>query len=89
MTEILEYALLEAGAIALVVGVILEVIKEVEVVDTKRWLPAIALGLGIILGLVYAIITNEPLVVYTIAGLIGGATSSGIYDNIQSVKGEI
>ena len=87
MSEILELVLVEMGAIAVIVGILLETLKRMDLFDTKRWLPPIALVLGIAISVVYALVYKEAIFVYAIVGLFGGAVASGVYDNIMSLKG--
>lgn len=61
------------------VFVIVEAVKRMEVLE-KRWFPITALGLGIVLGAIFAIIEPTKAVTHVVNGLLYGASSAGIYD---------
>ncbi len=46
----------------------------------KEWLPAIAVAIGLVLGIVYGLATNADLFVHIVQGTIYGASAAGIYD---------
>lgn len=62
-----------------VVIVVVEVIKRTEKIS-KNWLPAVAVGTGIVIGAVFALIEPEKAVEHVINGLLYGASAAGIYD---------
>lgn len=86
MDELLNTALVEAAVIAVFVGIIIESIKKAALSDhnLKRWLPLMALCLGVVIGLLYAVVRSEDLLLYAASGLIGGGFSSGVYDMVHS-----
>jgi len=88
MTELIESALIEAGAIAIVVGIVIEAGKKAvtnEEVE-KRFLPLFSLILGVLFGIVYALIQGDDILLYAVSGLVGGGFASGVYDNVKSIK---
>lgn len=69
--------------IAPVVMVIVEAVKRTEKIDTK-WLPLLALALGLATGTVFAIVEPEEAAEHVINGLLYGAAAAGIYDVAKS-----
>jgi hypothetical protein len=51
----------------------------------RSWLPYIAVGLGIVLGIVYAVYYKLDLFVHIFQGGVYGAAASGIYDGLKPV----
>ena len=87
MTELIESALIEAGAIAIVVGIVIEAGKRITNEKTeKRFLPLFSLILGVLFGIGYALIQGDDVLLYAVSGLIGGGFASGVYDNVKSIK---
>lgn len=86
MEELLNTALVEAVAIAVFVGLIIEAFKQAVLPHDRieKALPLIALLLGVLLGLLYAVVRSEDLLLYAASGLVGGGFASGIYDSIHS-----
>lgn len=87
MEEIMSEAVTVAGILALLIGFIMQGIKQLEVVNNK-YLPLISMALGIILGAIIAVAFEFNVGIYIIAGFIGGASASGLYDGLTIKKGE-
>ena len=68
-------------------GFIVELIKQSDVVS-KRSLPWISAGVGLVTMLIIGWLLKGDLLVYGIAGIASGLTASGGYDAIESAKGE-
>lgn len=86
MDELLNTALVEAAVIAVFVGIIVESVKMAVLPNDriKKLLPLVALVLGVLIGVLYAVVRSEDLLLYAASGLIGGGFSSGVYDLIRS-----
>lgn len=65
--------------IAPVVLVLVEAVKRTEKVNTKV-LPLVALGLGLIIGVIFAVIDQEQAVLHVVNGFLYGAAAAGLYD---------
>ena len=85
METLLNEAVALAAVMAPVIAIFVELFKTADL--NKRWLPFISIGLGIAVGIVFALAGGEGLFLYGLAGLLSGAASSGLYDSIKSVKG--
>lgn len=86
MENIMSEAVSAAFGIAIFVGIILQAVKQLESVNNK-YLPLMSIVLGVVIGIVFAIAFGFDVAVYTIAGFLGGASASGIYDGLAIVKG--
>ncbi len=83
-----------AGA-SILVGILVEVIKRTLAWDDstiKRFVPLVSVVLGIVaVELLSAaqgrIVSVETFAGAAILGLFAGASSSGLYDNVQSIRG--
>lgn len=65
--------------IAPVVLVLVEAVKRTEKVSTKV-LPLVALGLGLVIGVVFALVDQEQAVLHVVNGFLYGAAAAGLYD---------
>lgn len=87
VTEVINNAILLAAAMSPVIMVFVNLVKKEDV--DKRWLPYISIGLGIAIGLVFALALSTDYVLYGFSGFIGGATASGLFDAGKALrKGE-
>lgn len=68
--------------IAPVVLVVVEAIKKTEKVD-KKVLPLFALGIGLVIGGIFAAVEPPHAVEHIVNGLLYGAAAAGIYDAAQ------
>uniref|UniRef100_UPI003529F52D holin n=1 Tax=Aerococcus urinaeequi TaxID=51665 RepID=UPI003529F52D len=84
MDNLLNEASALAVAMAPVIAIIVQLLKTAEI--NTRWLPFISIGLGIAVGIVFALASGADLFLYGLAGFLSGAASSGLYDSIKSVK---
>lgn len=87
MEEIMSEAVAVSGFLALFIGIIMQGIKQLEAVNNK-YLPLLSIALGIILGSVIAVAFEFNVGIYIIAGFIGGASASGLYDGLTVTKGD-
>lgn len=65
--------------IAPIVMVLVEALKKTEKVDSK-FMPMIALSIGAVAGVVFAIVEPSLAVEHVINGLLYGGAAAGIYD---------
>ena len=86
METIMNEAVILAGAMAPVILILVQLVKGLDV-DTK-YLPHISILLGTIAGVVFGFAVGGSLFVYGLGGFISGASASGLYDGIKSLKGE-
>ena len=86
METIMNEAVVLAGVMAPVILILVQLVKSTDV-DTK-YLPHISILLGTIAGVIFGFASGGILFVYGLAGFISGASASGIYDGIKSLKGE-
>ena len=86
----METLLNEAAALAVVmapvIAIVVQLVKQADL--NTRWLPFISIGLGIAVGIVFALASGADLFLYGLAGFLSGAGASGIFDAIKSAKGE-
>lgn len=84
----METLLNEAVALAVVmapfIAIFVELFKTADL--NKRWLPFISIGLGIAVGIVFALAGGEDLFLYGLAGLLSGAGASGLYDSVVAIR---
>lgn len=86
MQEIMNNILAAVALVGIFVGGLVEGVKRTEVVS-KRALPLLSMGLGMVVGYVVALGFNQDLATYTAAGFVGGAMASGVFDAIVSLLG--
>lgn len=86
MQEIMNNILAATALVGIFVGGLVEGLKRTEVVS-KKFLPLLSMGLGMVVGYVVALGFNQDLATYTAAGFVGGAMASGVFDAIVSLLG--
>ena len=84
LIEILDSAVIVAGALVFIISGIVEVIKQAIDLHTK-YIPLLSLVIGLVTGVAIALGFNLPLAETILAGGIGGLGASGLYDNFKSV----
>ena len=86
----METLLNEAAALAVVmapvIAIVVQLVKQADL--NTRWLPFISIGLGIAVGIVFALASGADLFLYGLAGFLSGAGASGLFDAVKSAKGE-
>lgn len=75
-----------AGILTPVIAILVQIVKTADI--NPRWLPFISIGLGTATGIVFGYSANADLFIYGLAGFLAGAGSSGLYDAIESAKGD-
>lgn len=65
--------------IAPLVMVLVEAVKRTELVD-KRWLPLVAIVIGLIAGIGWAVYEPTQAIPHLIEGALYGAAAAGLYD---------
>lgn len=87
METVLNEAIGLAAVMSPVILIFVQMIKAADL--DKRWLPLISIGLGIAVGIAFALAGNADVFTYGLAGFLSGAAASGLYDGIQAArKGE-
>jgi len=84
MEALINEAITVAGSLAIVISLVLQVIK--PQMTNKDLLPPIASVSGVIIGLLFGWYLGADLVVYGLAGLIGGLSSIGLYETTDKSK---
>lgn len=84
METLFSEAALLAGTLVPIVMIFVQLFKQSDI--KPKWLPWISIGLGIAIGVVIAIALGANLFLYGLAGLLAGASASGLYDAGKSVK---
>lgn len=84
LVEILDNAVVVAGALVFIISGIVEAIKRATDLDTK-YIPLLSVVIGFGIGIAIALGFNLPLAETILAGGIGGLGASGLYDNFKSV----
>lgn len=84
LVEILDNAVIVAGALVFIISGIVEVIKQATDLNNK-YIPLLSLVIGFGTGVAIALGFNLPLAETILAGGIGGLGASGLYDNFKSV----
>lgn len=75
-----------AGVLLPIVAILVQLIKQADI--NPRWLPFVAIGLGTATGVLFGVSARADLFLYGLAGFLAGAGSSGLYDAIESAKGD-
>lgn len=83
MIEILDNAILVAGALTVLISGLVEVIKQATDLQAK-YVPLLSVGIGLAVGVVLAFGFNLSVPDTILAGLIGGLSASGFYDNLKA-----
>lgn len=86
MDTLLNEAAALAVVMAPVIAIVVQLVKQADL--NTRWLPFISIGLGIAVGIVFALASGADLFLYGLAGFLSGAGASGLFDAIKSAKGE-
>ena len=77
--ELINNAVLVAVILAPITTGIIEVVKQTLNID-NRYLPILSLLVGIFVAVAIALGTGQDLVQYVLVGIVGGLSSSGLYD---------
>lgn len=83
METLLNEAIGLAAAMSPFILIFVQAIKTAEL--NTRWLPFVSIGLGIAVGIAFALASGADLFLYGLAGFLSGASASGLYDSIKSV----
>lgn len=75
-----------AGTLAVIVGIVMQVIKKSASGLDKRFIPLIAIIIGIGIGAIGGYFTDLTIEPRLWSGFFAGAISSGLYDGAKSVK---
>ena len=86
MDTLLNEAAALAVVMAPVIAIVVQLVKQADL--NTRWLPFISIGLGIAVGIVFALASGADLFLYGLAGFLSGAGASGLFDAVKSAKGE-
>ena len=78
MEALINEAITVAGSLAIVISLVMQVTK--QQITNKDYIAPIASVIGIGLGLLFGWYLGADLVVYGLAGLIGGLSSVGLYE---------
>lgn len=87
MEQIQDNIILAIGVLTPIVMFLVTPIKKIETLD-NRFLPYISMSIGVVAGIVFSLMFNQEIPVYSVAGLIAGATASGFYDAFSIKKGD-
>lgn len=80
--ELVNNAVLVAVILAPLTTGIIEAVKQTLNIDA-RYLPILSLLVGIFVALLIALGTGQDLVQYTLVGIVGGLSASGLYDQAK------
>lgn len=75
-----------AGVLMPIVAILVQLVKTADV--NTRWLPFVSIALGTVAGIVFGVSAHADLFVYGLAGFLAGAGASGLYDAVESAKGD-
>lgn len=71
-------------ALAVLIGLVVEGIKLGEWID-RKWLPLVASVIGLVLGIVIALIYQETIILTCLNGVIAGLMAAGGFDVMKAV----
>ena len=77
--ELMNNAVLMALALAPITTGMIEVVKRTANIQ-ERYLPLVSLLSGVAIAVLIALGTGQDIVQYILVGVIGGLSSSGLYD---------
>ena len=77
--ELMNNAVLLALVLAPITTGMIEVVKRTANIQ-ERYLPLVSLLSGIAIAVLIALGTGQDIVQYTLVGVVGGLSSSGLYD---------
>jgi uncharacterized membrane protein (DUF441 family) len=77
--ELMNNAVLVAVVLAPITTGIIQVVKHTFNIN-ERYLPAVSLLVGIFIAILIAFGTGQDYFQYTLVGIIGGLSASGLYD---------
>lgn len=83
----MEQVIVVSTLLAPIVSALIQIIKQSEKVNNK-YLPLVAIVVGVSFGGIYAYLFNEVLPDYLLGGLIAGLGAVGIYQTTQVPKGD-
>lgn len=86
MEEILNSALLVSAGIAVILTPVMQAVKNLGNIHNK-YIPFVSWTIGIIVGVLWAVLFKDNVALYGLAGLLAGFSSNGIYDGLQTKKG--
>ena len=84
MEALINEAITVAGSLAIVISLVMQVAK--QQITNKDYIAPIASFIGIGLGLLFGWYLDADLVVYGLAGLIGGLASVGLFETGDKSK---
>ncbi|MBP1040093.1 hypothetical protein I6N95_03605 [Vagococcus sp. BWB3-3] len=71
-------------ALAVLIALVVEGVKLGEWID-RKWLPLVASVIGLVLGLVIALIYQEAIILTCLNGVIAGLMAAGGFDVMKAV----
>lgn len=85
LKELLSNSLAVAGALAPITMGLIQLVKPMLTMD-KKYLPPLSILVAVVFALLIGVATSQDLVIYTLAGVIGGLGASGLYDHKDVAK---
>jgi len=83
VNELLNEAVGLAVVMTPIIAILVELVKSAHI--NKQFLPLISIVLGIAMGVVFSYAMSADVFLYGLAGLLSGASASGLYDVTKSV----
>ena len=83
--ELMNNAVLMALVLAPITTGMIEVVKQTANIQ-ERYLPLVSLLSGVAIAVLIALGTGQDIVQYIIVGVVGGLSSSGLYDQKKITK---
>lgn len=84
METIFNNAIVLATALTPFLTIAIELLKPFKI--PKNFLPHTSIALGVIIGIVIALLSGNGIALYGLAGALSGASASGIYDTAKKTK---